>query len=581
MLSRKRFAVAALVVVACSFTLLTLSTRGYLPDDILLDGIPRWPQKPAESASSLASKINETSETNDTNKTNTTNTSNDTSKSVSPVPLEYYSIPGEGETCSRFSPTYFEDFHAHAASYCDSGSQAELTCFHRPSGFGRKTDSFCYAKGAVLNVQQQKFHLNCGLRMFSEQEQADGLLPFNKLPAYWYETGPAYVFSLAISVGKGVSRRGETSDQPDVPQLVEEVTSSARPPKTILLLKREGEGNPWHSIIEIFSTYMTFDILRMPRGGVPGEEGSPLFRHPDDSDDTQIVILDDRPDGPYFDLWTLFARRKPVRFSELLADQSAAESLTSVNLIVPLAGSSNPFWKEDDQAEQCINSPILNVFSDRILNFYGVENTPFRRPDKSIVVTFVKRRDSRRLKNQDALFAELGRRNPHISLQMVDFAAVPFSEQVRIARETDILVGAHGAGLTHLMFMRQNDGAVVEIQPKGLDHHGYKNVAGMRGLGYFRVHAKIIPLEEGGIEGVENNMRTMKRNRQVKLRGTSEREIDQDSQEMFVVSTKTLGRREEWHLKDLEIEESRLFEVVDAAIKFMYNKGPWSFDVTD
>ncbi|KAI1123049.1 hypothetical protein F5Y10DRAFT_281241 [Nemania abortiva] len=416
----------------------------------------------------------------------------------------------------------------------------------------------------------------------------NGILPFSQLPAYWYETGPARIFAQAVSVEKGAlslaSDRRERSSPLDMPQpLEEEITPAATSPKTILLLKREGEGNPWHSLIEIFSTYMTFDILRMPRG--ISDDTSPIFRHPSDSEDTQVVILDDRPDGPYFDLWTLFARRKPLRFNELLAEQSTTGGPPSVNLVVPLAGSSNPFWKEDDQAEQCINSPILNVFSRRVLDFYGIETAPFRSKDKPIIVTFVKRRDSRRIKNQNALFAELGRRNARISIQMIDFAAIPFSEQLRVVQETDILVAAHGAGLTHAMFMRQNAGAVVEIQPRGLEHHGFKNVIGMRGLGYFRVHANIIPLEawvDEEIEGSGNKARMMEKTGQIKSRDTPG-PSGQENRELSAVSalTKTLGRREEWHLKDLEIEDSKFFEAVESAIKFMYNQGPWSFDVID
>jgi protein O-GlcNAc transferase len=222
------------------------------------------------------------------------------------------------------------------------------------------------------------------------------------------------------------------------------------------------------------------------------------------------------------------------------------------------------------------------VFSSRVLDFYGIANTPFRPKDKPIVVTFVKRMEHRRLQNQSSLFAELGRRNPHISVQMVDFAAFSFPEQIRIARETDILVGAHGAGLTHLMFMRQGAGAIVEIQPQGLDHHGFKNIAGMRGLGYFRVHARIVPPEvwtDGEIEVTEDHVQTTKRTSEIRPKGAPEQKIDQESHGRLLAATNRLERRDEWHFKDLEIEEDRFFEVVEAATKFMYTKGPWSFDV--
>ncbi|KAI1108387.1 hypothetical protein F5Y14DRAFT_91171 [Nemania sp. NC0429] len=568
MLSRKRYVIVAFVFVVSTLMLLTMSRQLDLHHVLLQDVNPYLRPKPAGSASSPLPEVTE---------------------AATPLLAEYYSIPGAGETCSRFSFTYLEQFRAHAASYCDSSSSARLTCFHRPSGFDGKTDSFCYAQGAVLDPQRGKFHLDCGLRQFSEQEKIDGLLPFDQLPAYWYETGPASIFSLAISVGEGQSL--SVNDEADHSGEVErralpeesqaaEVNALATPPKTVLLLKREGEGNPWHSFMEIFSTYMTFDILRMSTGDSGDME--PLFQHPHDSDDTQVVILDDRADGPYFDLWTLFSRKKPVRMKELVTDRYTIHDPTPVNLIVPLAGSSNPFWKDDDQAAQCTNSPILNVFSHRVLDFYRIEDTPFRPSNRPIIVTFVKRREFRRLQNQNYLFAELGRRNPHISVQMVDFAAIPLSEQLRVARETDVLVGVHGAGLTNLMFMRQGAGALVEIQPQGLDHHGFKNVAGMRSLGYFRAHAQIIPLEdwtEGTVEASDNSTQRTNRGDEVRSKHTSEPHNNKKNDRIRATGAKKLQRREEWHFQDIEIEEGRFIEVVEAAIKFMYTKGPWSFDV--
>ncbi|KAK7757025.1 hypothetical protein SLS62_001041 [Diatrype stigma] len=342
--------------------------------------------------------------------------------------------------------------------------------------------------------------------------------------------------------------------------------------------------------MEIFSTYMTFDILRM--SGDDSGENVPLFRDPDDADDTQVVILDDRDDGPYFDLWTLFARRKPLRFNELLSDRSSLSNLEDVDLIIPLAGSSNPFWKDDDQAQQCNNAPTLNVFSSRVLKFYGIEDPPTRKNDEPIVVTFVKRRDTRRLRNQDHLIASLQRRNSHIRVQMVDFAAIPFSEQVRVARGTDVLVGVHGAGLTQSLFMRQGAGAVVEIQPEELDHNGFRNVAGMRGLGYYRAHASTISPEmwtesEGPKNVREGTMGGTTRSRsddnesmvEDPGRRRSEARPRNEAESGEIVQREIQGR-DGWHWSDIDMEESRFLETVEAAIKFMYNKGPWKFDIS-
>lgn len=633
MINRRRLFIAAVVSVACSFTLFSLSSHFYFPNDVLPHSISKW-HGPVESAPASASPspsivieietLLTADETIIDDPTvdepeniivdiseaslivNETVTSSATDDTVTPLSLEYATVPGAGETCSRFSPTYLEDFHARAASYCTSESPAKLTCFHRPSGFDKKTDSFCYAEGATLNLAARKFHLNCKRRKFSDEEKSAGLLPFAKLPLYWYETGPGSIFSLDVRVGteppppatdkEDDGEKGKRSEPEPESELEPETNSESlsnpeaptalatpegdthrptTPAKTYLLVRREGEGNPWHCLMEIFSAYLTFDALRMPGG--PSDRKRPLFHHPNDSEDTQVVILDDRVDGPYFDLWTMFARRKPMRLRELIAQQSASTSLIApANLIVPLAGGSNPFWKEDNQAEQCINSPLLNVFSQRVLDFYSIDDksTPFREKYEPIVVTFVDRRERRSLQHQATLLAELAERNPRIEVRVVDFAGLSFAEQVRVARETDVLVGVHGAGLTHLMFMRQGAGAVVEIQPEGLEHHGFKNVAGMRGLGYFRTHARIIPQDMWREKEEKKDKEALVQDGKEEKEEVAENKVPKSASE-----PRALQKRDEWHFLDIAIEKERFFEAVEAAIKYMYNQGPWSFDV--
>lgn len=61
---------------------------------------------------------------------------------------------------------------------------------------------------------------------------------------------------------------------------------------------------------------------------------------------------------------------------------------------------------------------------------------------------------TRRLQNQTALCNDLHRRHPHISVRLINFAAIPLSEQLCVTRETNMLVGVRGAGLTNSVFMR-------------------------------------------------------------------------------------------------------------------------------
>lgn len=49
--------------------------------------------------------------------------------------------------------------------------------------------------------------------------------------------------------------------------------------------------------------------------------------------------------------------------------------------------------------------------------------------------------------------------------RVVDFGELPLEQQLRVVQETDILVGLHGAGLAHLVFLPEH-AVVVEMFPK-------------------------------------------------------------------------------------------------------------------
>jgi len=431
-----------------------------------------------------------------------------------------------------------------------------LTCFHSYVRGDDKPDSFCIGRGATLDPGSGRFGLSCKLRDLPLEETIRGVVPFGEIKGYWYETGPPNVFASAVDLkvktavktasltATKTTRGGDDDAKIHVEAKAQHKTRLddewSHPPQRFLLLKREGESNPWHCLMEIFSTWMTFDVLSMSRDPLRKEE--PFFHMPEDILDTQAVILDEREDGPYFDLWTLFASRRPIRLHELLADPAAVEAVREADIIIPLAGGSNPLWQDDWESSQCSSALTVSTFSRRVISFYNVTDPPTRGPEDPIIVTFIDRRSHRRLLYQDLFFAELEKRHPYISVRMIDFSAISFTEQLSVVRDTDLLVGVHGAGLTHTMFMREGVGAVVEIQPTELDHYGFRNLAIKRGLNYFRVHADSVPKT-----------------------GSESRRMRQ--------------KRSSWHWDDVRIEEARFLDVMDAAIKSMYSKGPWNYDV--
>jgi protein O-GlcNAc transferase len=470
------------------------------------------------------------------------------------LPSEYTHAGHQSEFCAdRFSTKYLERLRDHARSYCATGSQSNLTCFHHHNKQNYadqedRVDSVCLGRGAVLDLARGRYGLDCALRPFEETEKAQGLIPFQGLRSYWYETGAGIIFDQFT----------ELDTAPTNIEAARAVVSAGLPsPRFQLLLKREGETNPWHCLMEIYSAWMSVDVLRMARD--PLNNNRPFFQHPEDTHDTQVVILDDRDDGPYFNLWQLFAERTPVRLSKLMSEHVAGSPSVSAEttIIIPMAGASNPMWQNDWEVRDCSEAQTLRVFAQRVLGFYRIEDQP-RDPDQ-IMVTFVDRQETRKLLDKDELFEALQATTPHIKVQTVDFAAISFPEQLRVIRDTDVLVGVHGAGLTHTMFMRENLGAIVELQPEtmrdpqtGQTHNGFRNLANMLRLNYFRIHVPQVPAPPD--EKARSDRRSL-------------------------YGKRTVEKRASWHVDNVKVDKDRFLEVVSMAIKAMYTKGIRNLDV--
>lgn len=73
---------------------------------------------------------------------------------------------------------------------------------------------------------------------------------------------------------------------------------------------------------------------------------------------------------------------------------------------------------------------------------------------------------------------------PDIEFQHVQMEHMEFEDQVRVAQRTDVLIGVHGNGLTHTMFMKPN-GFVCEIFVPGISFQwDYYTLSKMMGHEY-------------------------------------------------------------------------------------------------
>jgi hypothetical protein len=71
--------------------------------------------------------------------------------------------------------------------------------------------------------------------------------------------------------------------------------------------------------------------------------------------------------------------------------------------------------------------------------------------------------------------------------EVVDFGALSFAEQVQVARETETIVGIHGANLTNIMFMAPGT-RVIELMPRyKTDDDAYARLSHIFSLDYTRL----------------------------------------------------------------------------------------------
>ncbi|CAB1314819.1 unnamed protein product, partial [Coregonus sp. 'balchen'] len=88
---------------------------------------------------------------------------------------------------------------------------------------------------------------------------------------------------------------------------------------------------------------------------------------------------------------------------------------------------------------------------------------------------------------------------PLLEVRVVDYKYkdVPFLEQLRITHNSDIFIGIHGAGLTHLLFLP--DWAVIFELYNCQDESCYRDLARLRGIQYatWQKRDKVLPEDKG------------------------------------------------------------------------------------
>ena len=299
------------------------------------------------------------------------------------------------------------------------------------------------------------------------------------------------------------------------------VTASA---KTLLVVVREGNehSNLFHTMTDLLNAFTA------------------LSAHAIDIRTVQLLLLDAHPKSPFDTLWqSVYSPNHPVLRPDALIASDANTSpskLYAETVLYVAPGYSSPLYihlTEDDQCKAQVD--IILDFAQFILNAYEIvwqHFTPATSTDYKIVQTFTTASDvarleaaglsrdrivhivlisrrpytafvdhkkiHRRILNEETLLdfikttpapnartssasASLFYANSRVTI--IDFAQLNFSAQLSVLSSADILIGMHGAALSHAFFLPPWS-ALIELHPINQNWHCFEHMTEWRGLSY-------------------------------------------------------------------------------------------------
>lgn len=273
-------------------------------------------------------------------------------------------------------------------------------------------------------------------------------------------------------------------------------------PVVLLMAREKSEyANLFHSMTDVLNAYTALVLL----GLVDGRTGARVG-----AEQVQVLLLDEAK-GPFdsFYFERILSPHFPVqRISSLKKDHPNQALLLRRAVFVP-PGYSNYLLASVLDEGRC-HSHVQHLYAFR--NFMNSHLPPLSLPStREIRVVFVSRRKynlngalrqylQRQIVNEDEIVDTLRRQYPtaeistsdgkretvRVRVERIDFAQFPLDQQVDTVRQTDIMIGMHGAALTHTLFL-QPGSVLFELWPSTTGiWRCFEHIAPMSGVHYVR-----------------------------------------------------------------------------------------------
>lgn len=206
------------------------------------------------------------------------------------------------------------------------------------------------------------------------------------------------------------------------------------------------------------------------------------------SDDNQIIIWDNQLPRSKFDtLWKAFTRN-PLKSITDFENKRVCFKKFVFTLMPRMVDG---LFYNTKLTPGCSKSGLFDAFNKHVLHKLKISqdiknnilhNSTSCGVIEKIKITFsIRSTPHRRILNQEELAAAIEQESNHFLVQLVDFQKQNFLDQLKIVHNTDILIGIHGAGLAHTLFLP--DWAVL-YELHACQDNCYHDLARLRGVSY-------------------------------------------------------------------------------------------------
>ncbi len=293
---------------------------------------------------------------------------------------------------------------------------------------------------------------------------------------------------------------------------------------TTLFITRYEYVNLYHTLTDWWNAFFVLPRNTKSKGVISGlfqSEATPsknkgiatesVPQKPD-----RVVFLDGHAKGMLDSVWeTLFGEYHYIKH---MGETAGGGGICFERAIFVPAGYNSPLLK-NYKREACEDKGLTTDFADFVLNQYGLSESKVI-PGSIVVIDrqpFVSHPRSdpnnaaRRFENSEIHELERKLRSiPGVRVKLVRLEKLSFRQQLKLMRETHVLIGIHGAGLSNLLFMDETISHCIEFESNLLEHFSY--LSKWKGMDH-----SIVDLSNNGIhdavQKVEKYMRKNSSNR--------------------------------------------------------------------